>query len=51
MSLKDEVELLRRVPIFAGVSPGKLKLLAFTSDKVSYGADRILFNQGDEGAR
>ncbi len=35
MILKDEVELLRRVPLFAGVEPTKLKLLAFTSDRMS----------------
>jgi CRP-like cAMP-binding protein len=47
MQLKDEVELLRRVPMFAGVAPSKLKLLAFTSDRVSYRTGQILFNQGD----
>jgi CRP-like cAMP-binding protein len=47
MQLKDEVELLRRVPLFAGVAPSKLKLLAFTSDRVSYRPGQILFNQGD----
>lgn len=49
MSLKDEVELLRRVPLFAKVSPAKLKLLAFTSDRVTFGADQVMFNQGDQG--
>ncbi|MGB3391226.1 MAG: cyclic nucleotide-binding domain-containing protein [Pseudaminobacter sp.] len=49
MLLKDEVGMLRRVPLFAGVEPSKLKLLAFTSDRVSYSAGQILFNQGDEG--
>jgi CRP-like cAMP-binding protein len=49
MSLKDEVELLRRVPLFAKVSPAKLKLLAFTSDRVTFGADQVVFNQGDQG--
>jgi CRP-like cAMP-binding protein len=49
MSLKDEVELLRRVPLFANVSPTKLKLLAFTSERVSYAAGEVLFNQGDSG--
>lgn len=49
MPLNDEVELLRRVPLFADISPAKLKLLAFTSDIVSFGAGRILFNQGDQG--
>ena len=32
MLLKDEVGMLRRVPLFSGVAPAKLKLLAFTSD-------------------
>ena len=49
MSLKDEVELLRRVPLFTKVSPAKLKLLAFTSDRVTFGADQVIFNQGDQG--
>ena len=49
MLLKDEVGMLRRVPLFAGVEPAKLKLLAFTSDRVSYNAGQTLFHQGDEG--
>lgn len=49
MLLNDEVGMLKKVPLFAGVAPAKLKLLAFTSDRVSYQAGQILFNQGDEG--
>ncbi len=49
MILKDEVRILRQVPLFAGMEPAKLKLLAFTSDRVSFAADEILFNQGDVG--
>lgn len=49
MQLKDEVELLRRVPLFSGVAPAKLKLLAFTSDRVSFDEGQILFKQGDPG--
>ena len=49
MILKDEVELLRRVPLFAGVEPTKLKLLAFTSDRMSFDPGQILFEQGDAG--
>ncbi len=49
MLLKDEVGMLRKVPLFAGVEPSKLKLLAFTSDRVSYSPGQILFHQGDEG--
>lgn len=49
MLLKDEVEMLRRIPLFSSVAPAKLKLLAFTSDRVSYRADQALFRQGDMG--
>ncbi len=41
--------MLRRVPLFSGVEPAKLKLLAFTSDRVGYRAGEILFRQGDSG--
>lgn len=47
--LKDEVQTLRQVPLFAGVAPAKLKLLAFASDRVSYRPGEILFRQGDAG--
>ena len=47
--LSTEVELLRRVPLFSGIEPGKLKLLAYTSDVVTYRAGQILFSMGDVG--
>ena len=47
--LKDEVDMLRRVPLFAGVEPAKLKLLAFTSNRVRYREGQVLFRQGEEG--
>ena len=49
MSLKEEVELLQRIPFFANVEPAKLKLLAFTSERVAYEAGQVLFRQGDMG--
>ncbi len=49
MLLNDEVKMLKQVPLFAGVSPAKLKLLAFTSERVLYRADEVLFSQGDPG--
>ena len=49
MGLKDEVELLRRVPLFAQIDPAKLKLLAFTSERMSFKTDQIMFRQGDAG--
>jgi CRP/FNR family transcriptional regulator, cyclic AMP receptor protein len=49
MSLKQEFELLRRVPVFAEIEPAKLKLLAFMSERVAFDAGRRLFSQGDQG--
>ncbi|MBP2234414.1 CRP-like cAMP-binding protein [Sinorhizobium kostiense] len=49
MLLKDEVEMLRRIPLFSGLPPAKLKLLAFTSDRVMFSAGENLFHQGDIG--
>ncbi len=47
--LSNEVELLRRVPLFSGIEPAKLKLLAYTSDVVTYNAGQVLFRMGDAG--
>lgn len=49
MSLNEEVELLRNIPLFAKLEPSKLKLLAFTSERITYEAGQVLFNQGDVG--
>ena len=49
MSLKEEVELLRRIPLFANVDASKLKLLAFTSERIAFEAGHVVFNQGDPG--
>lgn len=48
-SLSDEVDLLRRIPLFAQIDPSKLKLLAFTSERIVFEADQVVFKQGDEG--
>ena len=47
MSINDDVEMLRRIPMFAKVEPAKLKLLAFTSERVTYSEGQDLFRQGD----
>jgi CRP-like cAMP-binding protein len=49
MSLKEEVEILRNIPMFGKIEPSKLKLLAFTSERLTYHADQVLFHQGDPG--
>jgi CRP-like cAMP-binding protein len=49
MSLQQEVDLLRNIPMFAKIEPAKLKLLAFTSERISYSDGDVLFHQGDAG--
>jgi CRP-like cAMP-binding protein len=49
MSLNEEVELLRAIPLFAKIEPAKLKLLAFTSERIVYESEQLLFSQGDMG--
>ncbi|MDD9908963.1 MAG: cyclic nucleotide-binding domain-containing protein [Ahrensia sp.] len=45
--LKDEVELLRTIPVFSELPANKLKLLAFASDHMDYKDGEVLFEQGD----
>ncbi|MBV8120261.1 MAG: cyclic nucleotide-binding domain-containing protein [Alphaproteobacteria bacterium] len=47
MSLKEEFELLRRVPLFAEIEPSRLKLLAFLSERVGFDPGRLIVRQGD----
>src|SRR6202045_1267196 len=47
MSLKREYEVLRRVPVFAGIEPAKLKLLAFMCERVGFDPGNRLLRQGD----
>lgn len=49
MSIKEEVDILRNIPLFAKLEPAKLKLLAFTSERLSFAPGQLLFNQGDAG--
>jgi CRP/FNR family cyclic AMP-dependent transcriptional regulator len=49
VSLKEEVDLLQRIPLFQNVEASKLKLLAFTSERVAFEAGHVLFNEGDMG--
>lgn len=49
MSLNEEVEALRSVPLFAKVDASKLKLLAFASERLTFGAGQELCRQGEPG--
>jgi CRP-like cAMP-binding protein len=49
MSLSQDVEALSSIPLFAKVNPTKLKLLAFTSERLEYPSGDELFHQDDYG--
>lgn len=49
MSLDEEVDVLRRIPLFGNIGPAKLKLLAFTSERLTYDKGQTVFRQGDMG--
>jgi CRP-like cAMP-binding protein len=49
MSLVKDVEVLRNIPLFAKIEPARLKLLAFTSERLAYRSGDELFHQGDYG--
>ena len=49
MSLIKDVEILRGIPLFAKIDPAKLKLLAFTSERLQFMAGDDLCHQGEAG--
>jgi CRP-like cAMP-binding protein len=47
MTLESEVQSLRQVPMFKDIDPARLKLLAFTSERVQFADGQRFFSQGD----
>ncbi len=47
--LGAEVEVLAKIPLFAGMDRSKLKFLAFTSERLSFDAGEVLLRQGEVG--
>jgi len=47
VDLKTEADALRKVPMFAKLDTSKLRLLAFTSQLLTFDDAEILFEQGD----
>ena len=47
MTLEAEVQSLRQVPMFKDIDPSRLKLLAFTSERVQFAGGQRFFAQGD----
>lgn len=48
-SIEQEVRLLRTIPLFAGLDPSVIKLLAFTSPRLTFKRGEVLVKQGDPG--
>ncbi|MCC0016252.1 MAG: cyclic nucleotide-binding domain-containing protein [Rhodobiaceae bacterium] len=48
-SIMDEVELLRRIPLFSQIDTNKLKLLVLASERLRYASDQVVMRQGDTG--
>ena len=49
MDLQQDVDLLRNIPLFRNIDSAKLKLLAFTSERLVFAPGDELFRQGDMG--
>ena len=49
MNLNEEVEILKGVPLFAKMEPARLKLLAFTGERMTFGTGQEVCHQGDTG--
>jgi CRP-like cAMP-binding protein len=47
VTLESEVQSLRQVPMFRDIDPARLKLLAFTSERVHFAPGQRFFGQGD----
>jgi CRP/FNR family cyclic AMP-dependent transcriptional regulator len=49
MTLQQDVDVLRKIPLFAKIEPARLKLLAFTSEHVEYRPGEAICRQGEPG--
>jgi len=47
VSIEQEVEILRKIPLFANIDPAKLKLMCFASERLTFQPGQSLFDQGD----
>src|SRR5258706_178568 len=49
MSLQEECDVLRRVPMFQAMEESQLKLLSFASERVNFMPGETFLRQGDMG--
>lgn len=48
VTLDEEVNMLRQIPLFAEIAPSKLKFLAFACDRVLFAPGEFITRQGDQ---
>jgi len=49
MGLAEEVEILRRIPLFTNIDPAKLKLMCFASERMTFKDGEVMCRQGETG--
>lgn len=49
MTLQEEVDLLRNIPLFSKIETSKLKLIAFTSERKLFSAGTVICREGEDG--
>ncbi|HSK41917.1 MAG TPA: cyclic nucleotide-binding domain-containing protein [Arenibaculum sp.] len=50
MTIVDEAEVLQRNDLFSAIDPGKLKLLAFSSEKLRFAPGESVFRREEPGS-
>lgn len=50
MSVKDDVALLKKIPLFARVDESRLNVLAFSTERVDLREGEVLYKNGQPGA-
>lgn len=50
MAVKDDVALLKRIPLFTKVDESRLNVLAFSTERVNVRKDEILYKDGEPGS-
>ena len=46
MAIEEEIKTLQQIPIFRDLETSKLKLIAFSGQRISYLKDEMIFDQG-----
>jgi CRP/FNR family cyclic AMP-dependent transcriptional regulator len=49
MTLQQDVDVLRKIPLFSKIEPARLKLLAFTSEHLEFMPGESICRQGEQG--